>query len=189
MARNLFGPSAFGRRGQPPVRRDPFLSHQRVAPQPQPQRTSGGLPGVLQKILRRGSRGAQTGARVALPATSSSSGGVSLLDMLNHTQSALRAAESFMPMVQEYGPMVKNLPSMFKMMKALKDINFDEDDEETASETEAKYENQDKDKSEEGNKSLTPISTPISKEEKAPPQQKLKKSGSGSGKSLPKMYI
>ncbi len=182
MARNLFGPSAFGRRGQPPVRRDPFLSHQRVAPQP--QRTSGGLPGVLQKILRRGSRGAQTGARAALPASSSSSGGVSLLDMLNHTQSALRAAESFMPMVQEYGPMVKNLPSMFKMMKALKDINFDENDEETASETEAKYENQDKDKSEEGNKSLTLIS----KEEKAPPQQKLKKVDL-TGKSLPKMYI
>lgn len=187
MARNLFGPSAFGRRGQPPVRRDPFLSHQRVAPQPQPQRTSGGLPGVLQKILRRGSRGAQTGARAALPATTSSSGGVSLLDMLNHTQSALRAAESFMPMVQEYGPMVKNLPSMFKMMKALKDINFDDDDEETASETEAKDENQDKDKdkSEEGDKSLTLIS----KEEKAPLQQKPKKSASGSGKSLPKMYI
>lgn len=185
MARNLFGPSAFGRRGQPPVRRDPFLPHQRVAPQPQPQRTSGGLPGVLQKILRRGSRGAQTGARAALPASTSSSGGVSLLDMLNHTQSALRAAESFMPMVQEYGPMVKNLPSMFKMMKALKDINFDDDDEEAASETEAKDEKQDKDKSEEGNKSLTPIS----KEEKAPPQQKPKKSVSGSGKSLPKMYI
>ncbi|PAE08716.1 hypothetical protein CHI12_05140 [Terribacillus saccharophilus] len=185
MARNLFGPSAFGRRGQPPVRRNQFLSHQRVAPQPQPQpqRTSGGLPGVLQKILNRGSRGAQTGVGAALPARSSSTGGVSLLDMLNHTQSALRAAESFMPMVQEYGPMVKNLPSMLKMMKALKDINFDEDDEETASETEAKDKDEVKDKSEEGDKTLTSIS----KDEKPPYKQEPKKSGSG--ESLPKMYI
>lgn len=187
MARNLFGPSGFGQRSQPPVRRNPFLPQQRFAPQPQPQpqpqRTSGGLPGVLKKILNRGSRGAQTGARAALPASSSSSGGVSLLDMLNHTQSALRAAESFMPMVQEYGPMVKNLPSMLKMMKALKDINFDDDDEEAASETEAKNKDEKKDKSEEGDKSLTSIS----KEEKAPPKQKQKKSGSG--ESLPKMYI
>ncbi|PAF19525.1 VrrA/YqfQ family protein [Terribacillus saccharophilus] len=186
MARNLFGPSAFGRRGQPPVRRNPFLSHQRVVPQPppQPQRTSGGgLSGVLQKILNRGSRGVQTTARAALPASRSSSGGVSFLDMLNHTQSALRAAESFMPMVQEYGPMVKNLPSMLKMMKALKDINFDDDDEEPASETEAKNKDEEKDKSNEDDKTLTSIS----KDEKAPSKQKPKKSGSG--ESLPKMYI
>lgn len=184
MARNPFGPSVFGRRGQPqpPVRRDPFLPQQRFGPQ-QPQRPSGGLPGILQKILNRGSKGAQTTARAALPATSSSSGGVSLLDMLNHTQSALKAAESFMPMVQEYGPMVKNLPSMLKMMKALKDINFD-DDEEEASETEVKDKNEGKDNSEDDSKKT---SSSIQKEEKEPSNEKLKKNGSG--ESLPKMYI
>ncbi|MFP7477425.1 VrrA/YqfQ family protein [Terribacillus saccharophilus] len=185
MARNPIGPSVFGRRGQPPVRRNPFLPQQRMAPQA--QRTSGGgLSGVLQKILNRGSRGTQTAAtRAALPAAgSSSSGGVSLLDMLNHTQSALRAAESFMPMVQEYGPMVKNLPSMLKMMKALKDINFDEDDEEAASETKAKDEAEGRDIQEKAEKTLTSIQ----KEEKVLSEPKPQKSKS-SGESLPKLYI
>lgn len=181
MARNPLGPSVFGRRGQPPVRRNPFLPQQRTAPQPQ-RASGGGLSGVLQKILNRGGRGAQTAARAALPASSSASGGVSLLDMLNHTQSALRAAESFMPMVQEYGPMVKNLPSMLKMMKALKDINFDEEDEEAAPDTEAKDKDEEKDKSKEDDKTLSSIQ----KEEKALAKHKLKKK---SGESLPKMYI
>ncbi|PAE16972.1 hypothetical protein CHH91_06940 [Virgibacillus sp. 7505] len=182
MARNPFGPSVFGRRGQPqpPVRRNPFLPQPRVAPQ-QPQRPPGGLPGILQKILNRGSKGAQPTARAALPATSSSSGGVSLLDMLNHTQSALKAAESFMPMVQEYGPMVKNLPSMLKMMKALKDINFDDDEEEASG---AEINDEGKDKSEDDSKKTL---SSIQKEKKEPSKQKLAKNESG--ESLPKMYI
>ena len=31
--------------------------------------------------------------------------------MLNNTQKVLQAAEQFTPMVQQYGPIVKNLPS------------------------------------------------------------------------------
>ncbi|PAD39291.1 hypothetical protein CHH53_05900 [Terribacillus sp. 7520-G] len=173
MARNLFGPNAFGRRSQPPVRRNPFLPDQGGFQQAPP--SNGGLPDILQRILNRGNRG-QAPGRQALPtATSSPSGGISLLDMLNHTQNALKAAESFMPMVQEYGPMVKNLPSMLKMMKALKDIDFDEE--------EAAPEAEEKDKSKQENQRRSSAQ----KEAGKPAKQETRRSKSG--ESLPKLYI
>ena len=38
--------------------------------------------------------------------------------MLNNTQRVLQAAEQFTPMIQQYGPIVKNLPSIWKLMRA-----------------------------------------------------------------------
>ena len=38
--------------------------------------------------------------------------------MLNNTQRVLQAAEQFTPMIQQYGPIVKNLPSIWKIMRA-----------------------------------------------------------------------
>jgi YqfQ-like protein len=179
MARNPFGPPVRSGQGVTPVRRNPFPSRQ-IAVQQAP-RSNGGVAGLLQKVLNRGGAKNQTATRAALPASTSTSGGISLLDMVNHTQSALKAAESFMPMVQEYGPMVKNLPSMLKMMKALKDIDFDEDEEKTAK-TAAE------DKKEE---SISPSSLPDKKKSETdtntvPVKKETKKS---TGASLPKLYI
>ena len=39
--------------------------------------------------------------------------------MLNNTQRVLQAAEQFTPMIQQYGPIVKNIPSMWNIMRAL----------------------------------------------------------------------
>ncbi|MFP7493854.1 VrrA/YqfQ family protein [Terribacillus saccharophilus] len=179
MARNPLGPSMFGRRGQPPVRRDPFYPA-RGSFQQQAPRQSGGLPGILQKILNRGGRGrsVQAAAKAALPASSSPTGKFSLLDMLNHTQNALKAAESFMPMVQEYGPMVKNLPSMLRMMKALKDIDFDEEEDAVPEkEEEVKEKN-------EQEKEQAPR-THVEEEKASDQHEKQRKSG----ESLPKLFI
>ena len=38
--------------------------------------------------------------------------------MLNNTQRVLQAAEQFTPMIQQYGPIVKNIPSIWKLMRA-----------------------------------------------------------------------
>ncbi|QXE00210.1 YqfQ family protein [Terribacillus sp. DMT04] len=180
MARNPFGPPVRSGQGFTPVRRNPFPSRQ-IAVQQAP-RTNGGVAGLLQKVLNRGGGAkTQTAARAALPASTSTSSGISLLDMVNHTQSALKAAESFMPMVQEYGPMVKNLPSMLKMMKALKDIDFDEEEEKAAEKAaEGKTE-----------ESMSPSSLTDKKESEldtntASVKKETKKS---TGASLPKLYI
>ena len=42
-----------------------------------------------------------------------------LTNMLNNTQKVLQAAESFGPLVQQYGPMVKNIPSVWKVIQGL----------------------------------------------------------------------
>lgn len=66
-------------------------------------------------------------ATAAATAASSSGGGVlqslvnptNITSMLNNTQKVLQAAESIGPLVQQYGPMVKNIPSMWKVIQGL----------------------------------------------------------------------
>jgi len=52
-----------------------------------------------------------------------------LTSMLGNVQKALNTAEQIMPMVQQYGPLVKNIPAMIKMYKELSsdDEAVDED--------------------------------------------------------------
>ncbi|KOO44116.1 hypothetical protein AMD01_14230 [Priestia koreensis] len=57
----------------------------------------------------------------------------SLSSMLGNVQGVMKTAESFLPMVQQYGPMVKNLPAMYKIYQALKT-----DDGETSTSEEKK---------------------------------------------------
>ena len=54
-----------------------------------------------------------------------------LTSMLNNTQRVLNAAEQFTPMIQQYGPIVKNLPSLWKLMRA---VNSSDNSSETNNE-------------------------------------------------------
>ncbi|MGE7879555.1 VrrA/YqfQ family protein [Peribacillus muralis] len=107
--------------------RAPFGQQQR---QDMPQAKKEGL---LSKILGKSK---QRGAPPNLfaPAASSnqsssrsSAGGIletlknpdSLNNMLANTQKVLQAAEQFTPMVQQYGPVIKNLPSMWKVFRSI----------------------------------------------------------------------
>ncbi len=60
--------------------------------------------------------------------------------MLNNTQRVLQAAEQFTPMIQQYGPIVKNLPSIWKLMRAFNssDTSSDTKKEETEPKTKTK---------------------------------------------------
>ncbi|MFD1068146.1 VrrA/YqfQ family protein [Oceanobacillus locisalsi] len=61
-------------------------------------------------------------------------GGVSTLSKtLGGVQQVLGVVQSTAPLIQEYGPMVKNLPSMYRMMKAFK--SFNSEDNEATTET------------------------------------------------------
>lgn len=85
-------------------------------------------------------RGAGAAAAVSQAAASSaSSGGIlqsimnpaNLTSMLNNTQKVLQAAESFSPLVQQYGPLVKNLPAMWKLYRGLNDVDTTENEDKT----------------------------------------------------------
>ncbi|MCK1982137.1 MULTISPECIES: YqfQ family protein [Peribacillus] len=98
--------------------------------------------GLLSKILGKSK---QKGASPNLfaPAASSnqsssrsSGGGIletlknpeSLNNMLSNTQKVLQAAEQFTPMVEQYGPVIKNLPSMWKVFRSISSAGDNEDE-------------------------------------------------------------
>ena len=61
-----------------------------------------------------------------LPTTGNINKGMDgLTTILGYTQKFLRVVETTTPIIQEYGPMFKNLPAMYRMFKAFKDINGD----------------------------------------------------------------
>ncbi|MCF3941538.1 YqfQ family protein [Oceanobacillus alkalisoli] len=43
--------------------------------------------------------------------------------ILSNIQQVLRVVETTTPMIKEYGPMLKNLPAMYRMVKAFKSID------------------------------------------------------------------
>ena len=55
----------------------------------------------------------------------------SISSMMTNVQKILKVAESVGPMVQQYGPVVKNIPAMLKIYKALKSDDTSEEETET----------------------------------------------------------
>jgi hypothetical protein len=111
-------------------------------------RKNGG--GLLSKILGGKKQGNQVsgprGLQTANRAAPNRSGGVgsilqtlsnpdSLTGFLTNTQQVLKTAQSFGPMIQQYGPIVKNLPMMWKLYKGFKDLPTEEKSEEHKTET------------------------------------------------------
>lgn len=60
--------------------------------------------------------------------------------MLTNVQKMLGIAQNVMPMVQQYGPLVRNLPAMMKIWKELK--TTDDGEEKKEEKTEEKKEKQ-----------------------------------------------
>jgi hypothetical protein len=135
------GSSPFGMMGQPRPMQGNF---QRGAPQ-----KSGG--GLLSKILNRGNT-AQSAPSQFNPLQgaagfqrSSQAGGSFLKNLmnpgsingfLNNTQNVLKSAQQMGPMIQQfqqYGPLVKNLPAMWKLYRGLSAADPEEEEESTDS--------------------------------------------------------
>ncbi|MHA6251150.1 VrrA/YqfQ family protein [Oceanobacillus sp. CAU 1775] len=97
----------FGRRQATPPIREPFpMFNQRspfIHPQQQQLPKTVGLSMVNKGTINKGING--------------------LNNILGYTQQFLRVVETTSPIIQEYGPMIKNLPAMYKMVKAFKEIN------------------------------------------------------------------
>jgi YqfQ-like protein len=167
---------------------NPMMSQMmgQMAGRPQQGRRSGG--GLLSKILGGknknnglgGLRGMQAAAR-----GNSGGGGIGsilqtlskpegLTGILNNTQQVLKTAQTIGPMIQQYGPIVKNLPMMWKLYKGFKDLPSGETTAEDTSET------------------------PISEDEQTPKRNVKKKPevepveevrNHHQGNSVPKLYI
>ncbi len=155
-------------------------------------RRNGG--GLLSKILGgkkqgnqfSGPRGMQTATR-AVPSGSRGVGSIlqtlsnpdNLTGFLNNTQQVLKTAQSIGPMIQQYGPIVKNLPMMWKLYKGFKDLP-----------TEARSED------EKNNPIMEEQSVPLEEEPKRKPKRKKNLENEPvaarkqhNGPSIPKLYI
>lgn len=67
-----------------------------------------------------------------------SSGGIP--GMLNNVQKAIGVAQQVGPMIQQYGPFIKNMPAMFKIMKEINNTSSTDDSEEKPAQEEENQE-------------------------------------------------
>jgi hypothetical protein len=205
MGANMMGPGRFGgpQHTMPPYGGyGPMMGFQNVnGARPmmgqnmgrgQGRRNGGGL---LSKILGgkkqsnpiSGPRGMNT-ANSAVPNRSGGVGSIlqtlsnpdSLTGFLNNTQQVLKTAQSIGPMIQQYGPIVKNLPMMWKLYKGFKDLPTEEKSED------------------DNNPIMKEQSVEVDEEPKPKPKSKRKRNSENepiverkhhNGPSIPKLYI
>lgn len=165
------------------------------AAQQQAGARGGGIQGLLSKFLPGSAASGGTGA--GLGGTGSGLGGIqglanpsTISNMLGNVQKALGVAQQVTLMIQQYGPLVRNLPGMVKMFRQL---NSDD--------TEAKDGEQQKDepehKTETSGEKKEEIKVSSKKPEKSKPEEIRKKQSRSAppsakrktGGSKPKLYI
>lgn len=103
-----------------------------------------------------------------------------LSTMLTNTQKVLQAAEQFTPMIQQYGPIVKNIPSLWKLMRAINSSDDEKVDQTKETETTNEATNE---KTNESPKESSDSSAKVQPKKKAPKKKKRKSD------SVPKLYI
>jgi hypothetical protein len=148
--------------------------------------------GLLSKILGKGNAGGMSrlGGMAGTPGAGSGSflqalgnpGGLS--SILNNTQQVLRTAQTIGPMIQQYGPLVKNLPAMWKLFRGLKDATGDTEEttpSKDESHSESESESSEKKKPKTTRKPASKKNGYSTRNKKPPIKEK--------GASIPKMYI
>lgn len=166
-------------------RRNPdhfFFGHPKVPPMPMrsPFPRQGG--GLLQKLLGRKQQPPPHPFQLFPPPPNETRGILQTLSnpekinqFLANSQKVLDTAQQIKPMVEQYGPMIKNLPMLWKLYKGFRDIPSDTDEakgDKSALKNEGELEKMDEDEMDE------------MEEEK-----ELKQTTSKKGASVPKLYI
>ncbi|MGE8078167.1 VrrA/YqfQ family protein [Peribacillus loiseleuriae] len=98
-----------------------------------------------------------------------------LSGMLANTQKVLQAAEQVTPMIQQYGPIVKNIPSMWKIYQGLKNSGSTDSAEETPKEAVDNI--------------TDPLKENTTVKEEEVQEKKPRKKRTVQGDSSPKLYI
>ncbi|WP_158633980.1 VrrA/YqfQ family protein [Radiobacillus deserti] len=90
----------------------------------------GGVQGFIKKIFGGGSNPTPgpMGPGFGPTAFGQSAGKSGISGILGNTQEILKIAKTAAPYIKEYGPMVKNLPAMIQMVKALNSDDSEETD-------------------------------------------------------------
>lgn len=107
-------------------------------------RNGGSGGGILSKLLGGGNKGAANAAGAASAGARSAGAGGGLLKtitnpasingFLANSQKFLNTASQLGPMINQYGPMVRNIPAMWKLYRGLKNTGT-ADENNTATET------------------------------------------------------
>lgn len=130
--------------------------------------------GILQRLFQS----------QASPVSSLTKGAGGLSGTLNNVQNVLKMVETTTPIVQKYGPMVRNLPAMYRMMKALKEVE-DEDENEDEIDSQDADELAENEEVEDISNTLEAGDPEMDEEENG----KNSKKHSNKGQSVPKLYI
>ncbi|RHW41036.1 hypothetical protein D1B31_08805 [Neobacillus notoginsengisoli] len=187
--RQPMGPRFARQSGFPVPQRGPFMGPMNAIPG-QPSR--GG--GLLAKLFGRAAGGNQGAvARSAQSVIGGGEGAGSLLkslgnpdtinSFLTNTQNVINTAQKFGPLFEQYGPLIKNLPSMWKLYRGMK-----------SSDDQTKTENESSKKGKTAGNIVKEKRTdrkdqvqPVRKTESTP--QKNRSSREGNGESKPKLFI
>lgn len=78
--------------------------------------TRGG--GILARLLG--------GGRLTSLGTSAASGGLNFATILENTQRVMGITQQVAPMVQQYGPFIKNVPTLWRMMRTMRQTPMNE---------------------------------------------------------------
>ncbi len=107
---------------------------------------------------------------------SSSSGGTSLLGIINNIQRVLGIAQNVGPMIQQYGPLIRSAPALYRMFRNNSSTSDSTETTTTAETT--------------GATSITPISKTNEQTDLIIPKEKVKvKKTTIDGIPAPKLYI
>jgi len=98
-----------------------------------PQMNRGGGGFLSRLFARKGPAGMQTGL-MGIQGAERAGGGLlqsltnpsGITSFLNNTQQVIKTAQTITPMIQQYGPIVKNLPALWKLYRGLKNTPEDE---------------------------------------------------------------
>ncbi|GAY76398.1 hypothetical protein NBRC111894_1952 [Sporolactobacillus inulinus] len=111
--------------GFPPI----FPVRQSQAPQmptqttPPPQSGNGGIGALLTSLLSAGAPHTNGGA----------TSGLNLGGILVNAQKAIQTAQTVLPMIQQFGPLIKNAPAIISAMKGIQGDSDKTDKEENSS--------------------------------------------------------
>ncbi|WP_099300422.1 VrrA/YqfQ family protein [Bacillus sp. Marseille-P3800] len=136
--------------------------------------------GILARLLG--------GGRITSQALGSASGGLNFATILENTQRVMGITQQVAPMIQQYGPFVKNVPTLWRMMRSMRQPSSGQQMQTSAESTTARSD-QASNQQADGIQNETPVLDRPSNQSIANTTSATKQKQQPSGESLPKLYI